>query len=284
MKQQNTDHFDNLENLLRQTFDDSIPHNVENKLRSRLKNFQNRLDNYEERKQQASPYTTLSTFFSYFSRSPFGKIAFVFTSLTILFLGACLQQTGVHSSLAKSIKAIQTIALTMGAIRDTKSMTCELQIENQNGQAMKHTLRWIAPNLSRAGFGSENETIHETWWKKGSEITIVNHKAPYTTITPQMMWIASLADPEQIIKTIEGSLQEIERLELEEKNYIRYRNRDTNQTQLTDILIDSSSRLPHQLTLEKLFSETNEKVKLVMQFNWNSHIDPKLMIPSLSKK
>ncbi len=265
-----------VDEMVRRALKDDISPELDQRMKQQMAAFSKRFMALEE----ATGYTFLPWFRIDWHNSILGKLAFCFAAFALLFLSAFLQMSGPKSSFATVIGAIRSAAITINAIEDTVSMICSIQVREDNEKGVTHTIYRTSPDVARIDFGNAEESIHETWWMRNGQTTILNHKTPYTTITSFHRLVSSLATVDDLTSHLEEPWQELEQEKMLGENLSSYCIQNHHERSRLEIVIDDQSHLPREMVYtvqkEKKFESP---ITLELHFQWNTPIDSAFMDP-----
>jgi hypothetical protein len=285
-----------IENLLKKTFMDDLPPEVEKAMGEQLDDFRMKIEEEGSYKIRAGHrfFHKLSYLKEFqWIRLIFRKEVLVVASLLLIVLGGFLQSSGSSNRLAQNLSVLGTAVAVSNQVNQSQSMECLIQMSGEAGKPIYYSIHWLSPNLSKIHIKSLNNQPLKTIWLLEKEIVIANHvedtlqkaKRLDQLIDPMLQPIFGYLAPKELTERMFGEWQLKQYEQQDENKWGTYTISLPGEKALLEATVDLYTYLP--IRFKKILPEEDSSaVKVIMsaQYFWNVPISPELMSPQLTKK
>lgn len=279
----------NIDQWLKNCFQDDMPEDVESDLIHRFSSFQRQWDS-----QQVNRGRDLSM--EGWHNTLWGKTVIVCCSVLVM-LGTFLifenMSSGVLSnSLASQITAVQTMASTFTEIRKTESMQCELVVLNDKKKVESYTIVWKQPDKTRVDYREGTDEVVETWWIRDHQMTIKNHTPMRSSTVKDMLQnadpvrkiVLSLLTPDDVEDNLKGVWKEKSIPQADLSRFSIQKNAFSSP--YVEIWVQSDTNLPSTLQFNLVKNNENDERNVItveLHFNWNVDLPDDRFLPESNK-
>jgi hypothetical protein len=156
----------NIDHLIRQTLEQDLPADVENELRSQIRQFHEQ--HIQDQRRLNGP--GLLEFLIFHAKPVLTTLVFL-----LLLAGSFLLAVRAPNALADSISGLQTEVLVSSQIQGSESMQCEIR-QVVNGEILlQYSILWNAADSTSVRVESPDKTISETLTISEAGNLLINH-------------------------------------------------------------------------------------------------------------
>ncbi len=283
-----------LDDLLKQTFKDDLPPDVEGSMKKQLNEMRMKMEQVTQEKSRTDHkgFHTLAQFRGIqWGQFFLKKEVLIAASLLMIVLGGFLQSSGFSNSLKKNLSILGTSVAVSSQINQAQSMVCSIQMSEETENPLRYSIEWLSPNLSKIKVSDDDHKPLKTIWIAEEEIVIADHikntlhteKHPPQLMDPLIQPIIGYLSPAELKEEMFGVWQLKNYEQRDECQWGTFTVSLPEENAILEVTVDLCTYLPINI---KKIHPTKERVggELIMnvQYSWNGPISEEILSPKIS--
>lgn len=274
----------NVDGLLRKTFKDDLPPEIEESMRSRFSQFRRTLDSAHQK--GLWPNLVDLSRRSFLRRIP-AREALVFASLLMITMGGFLHLSGQRTAMAETLSFVHASLSISDQLLRVTSMKATLEVPRELGDA-DYSILWLSPDRTRVD-ARQPANVNKTLWISDSEVVVsdrmngTSHRYQSVSEVKDPLFEPALEflTPETISRAIYGKWKpkQYNQHRGEERLTLVYINFEGKT--LLEMTVDLNTDLPvniKRFSSSDAISKSGKEPELEAHFVWDEPIASRLLI------